>query len=94
MDGPTAGGCTARQCAVCSASKRSRTEEINHELTGNHRTMNDGFQAVLDHIRSIADSEAHKGRLFERLMKAYFQKDPVYRDRFRDVWLWSEWAVR
>ena len=56
--------------------------------------MNDGFQAVLDHIRSIADTEAHKGRLFERLMKAYFRKDPVYRDRFKEVWLWSEWAQR
>ena len=56
--------------------------------------MTDGFQAVLDHIRSIASTEAEKGRLFERLTKAYFRKDPVYRDRFRDVWLWSDWAAR
>ncbi len=56
--------------------------------------MNDGFQSILDHIRSIAESEAHKGRLFERLMKSYFRKDPVYRDRFFDVWLLSEWAAR
>ena len=56
--------------------------------------MSDGFQDVLDHIRSIASTEAEKGRLFERLMKAYLRKDPVYRDRFRDVWLWSDWAVR
>lgn len=54
----------------------------------------DGFQSVLDHIRAIADSEVHKGRLFERLMKSYFRKDPVYRDRFFDVWLLSEWAAR
>ena len=54
--------------------------------------MSDGFQRVLDHIRSIADTETEKGRLFERLMKAYFVKDPLYRDRFSDVWLWSEWA--
>ncbi len=51
-----------------------------------------GFQRVLDHIRSIAESEAHKGRLFERLMKAYFAQDPLYRDRFSNVWLWHEWA--
>ena len=31
--------------------------------------MSNSFQKTLDHIRSIADSEAHKGRLFERLMK-------------------------
>ena len=54
--------------------------------------MRDGFQRALDHIRSVADSEARKGRLFERLMKAYFTQDPLYRDRFSEVWLWSEWA--
>ncbi len=54
--------------------------------------MTDGFQQVLDHIRSIAESESEKGRLFERLMKTYFQQDPIYRDRFSEVWLWSEWA--
>ena len=54
--------------------------------------MNNGFEAVLDHIRSIADSKAKKGRLFERLMKTYFIEDPLYRDRFCNVWLWTEWA--
>ena len=54
--------------------------------------MSNGFQQVLDHIRSIADSEFEKGRLFERLMKTYFTQDPLYRDRFSEVWLWSEWA--
>ena len=56
--------------------------------------MNDGFQRTLDHIRAIAESEAHKGRLFERLMKTYFTKDPIYRERFSAVWLWSEWAAQ
>ena len=54
--------------------------------------MSEGFQRVLDHIRSIASSESEKGRLFERLMKTYFQQDPIYKDRFSEVWLWSEWA--
>ena len=55
--------------------------------------MSNGFQQVLDHIRSIADSEYDKGQLFERLMKTYFTQDPLYRDRFSEVWLWSEWAA-
>ncbi|MCY4587446.1 MAG: restriction endonuclease, partial [Bryobacterales bacterium] len=55
--------------------------------------MIDGFQRVLDHIRSIAGSEYEKGRLFERLMKRYFQQDPLYRDRFSNVWLWGEWSA-
>ena len=54
--------------------------------------MSNGFQRTLDHIRSIAGSEAEKGRLFERLMKTYFVKDPLYKERFCNVWLWSEWA--
>ena len=54
--------------------------------------MTNGFQEVLDHIRSISDSEVEKGRRFERLIKAYFQKDPLYKDRFSNVWLWSEWT--
>ena len=54
--------------------------------------LSHGFQKTLDHIRSIADSEAHKGRLFERLMKTYFTEDPHYKRRFSQVWLWSEWV--
>ena len=55
-------------------------------------SIDHGFQRTLDHIRSIAESEVHKGRLFEKLMRAYFTEDPVYRDRFSNVWLWGEWA--
>ena len=55
--------------------------------------MSQDFQNVLDHIRAIAGSEVEKGRLFERLMKAYFEQDPLYRDRFSDVWLWSQWTA-
>ena len=56
------------------------------------QTMSNGFQRALNHIRSIAGSEFAKGRLFERLMKAYFRQDPLYRERFATVWLWAEWA--
>ena len=55
--------------------------------------MIDGFQRVLNYIRSIAGTEAEKGWLFERLMKTFFEQDPVYRDRFANVRLWSEWAA-
>ena len=69
-----------------------REEVDQQQLDGASHTV--GFQETLDHIRSIADSEAQKGRLFERLMKTYFLKDPVYKERFSAVWLWSEWAAR
>ena len=54
--------------------------------------MASGFQQVLDHIRQKSRSEAQKGRYFERLMKKYLLVDPIYRDRFSDVYLYSEWA--
>ena len=56
--------------------------------------MSNGFQRTLDHIRSIAGSESEKGRLFERLMQTYFIKDPLYKERFSHVWVWSEWAAQ
>ena len=55
--------------------------------------MANGFQTALNHIRSVAATEARKGRVFERLMKTYFSKDPLYSERFTQVWLWSEWAT-
>ena len=50
------------------------------------------FQQVLDHIRSVSRTEAGKGRLFERLIKTFFEQDPIYSDRFSAVSLWSDWA--
>ncbi len=52
-----------------------------------------GFQQVLDQIRADAGTEAAKGRRFERLMKAFFEQDALYRNRFAAVRLWSEWAA-
>ena len=54
--------------------------------------MNKGFQRVLDYLISAAENQARQGREFERLMKAYFVQDPLYKERFSDVWLWAEWA--
>ena len=55
--------------------------------------MKAGFERALEHIRIIAGTEAEKGRLFERLMKAYLGADPLYGERFSGVWLWSEWVA-
>ena len=56
--------------------------------------MSYGFQQTLDQIRAESGSHAGRGALFERLMRRYFREDPLYTDRFTDVWLWSEWAAR
>jgi predicted helicase len=46
---------------------------------------------VLDHLRATAMSEREKGDLFERLIRSYFLTDPLYKDRFEQVWMWSDW---
>jgi len=51
------------------------------------------FQSTLDYIRSTARTAAEQGRLFERLMKTYFEQDPLYQERFSQVQLWSDWAA-
>ena len=56
--------------------------------------MSGGLQQALDQIRAGARSAAERGALFERLMRQYLREDPVYRDRFTDVWRWSEWTAR
>ena len=55
--------------------------------------MSNSFQKTLHQLRSIASSEAEKGRLFERLIQTYFSQDPIYQDRFNRVLTWAEWAA-
>ena len=53
------------------------------------------FGQVLDHLRSVAkDDGTTKGKLFERLIQSFLQTDELYRDRFRNVWLWNEYPGR
>ena len=65
---------------------------LDLDIEGESRRTSSGFQSALAYIREKAQSEYHKGKLFERLMQRYFSVDPVYKDRFSEVWLWSEWA--
>ena len=54
--------------------------------------MSASFVRVLEHIRTRAKSEAGKGARFERLMKRFFEIDPIYKDRFSKVQLWPDWS--
>ena len=68
------------------------TEQFDLGLEVGSQSRAIGLPEVLDHIRSRAASERQKGYEFERLMKALFRVDPLYKERFSDVWLWSEWG--
>ena len=58
---------------------------------GSEQTDN-GFYDALNFIRQNANTQFGKGRLFERLIRAYLLEDPFYKKRFSEVHLWSEWA--
>jgi len=46
---------------------------------------------ILSELAAASTDKRDKGDKFERLMKAYFKTDPLYIERFSEVWLWSEW---
>src|SRR4030095_1270489 len=52
------------------------------------------FQQVLDNFRKYSFSERHKGDKFEHLMQAYLQTDPIYSEKFENVWLWKDFFAK
>ncbi len=59
---------------------------------GNEESDN-GFYDALNYICQNANTQFGKGRLFERLVRAYLLEDPFYKKRFSEVYLWAEWAA-
>jgi predicted helicase len=49
------------------------------------------LQTILDQFRDDARNNRDLGDRFERLILAYLQLDPLYVDRFSDVWMWNDW---
>ncbi|WP_067937020.1 DEAD/DEAH box helicase [Alicyclobacillus kakegawensis] len=49
---------------------------------------------VLNQLRRIARTTREQGDIFERLMKAFLQQDPQYKQLFSRVWRWMEWPGR
>lgn len=52
------------------------------------------FQQILEKYRKISYSERDKGDRFERLMQAFLQSYPVYRNELERVWMWNEFPGR
>ncbi|MBR6025233.1 MAG: restriction endonuclease, partial [Firmicutes bacterium] len=45
----------------------------------------------------MKDSHAgnkEKGNWFEKLCRHFFKNDPLYKQRFDNVWLWQDWPSR
>jgi len=49
---------------------------------------------VIEKFRALPVSNRERGERFERLMVQYLQLDPLYAEKFSQVWMWSEWPGR
>lgn len=52
------------------------------------------IESVLAALRVGARTNRELGDRFERLMRAYLLADPLYAERFEQVWLWQDWPGR
>ncbi|MBP6820812.1 MAG: DEAD/DEAH box helicase [Acidobacteria bacterium] len=52
------------------------------------------IHTILEEFRQAATSNRDLGDKFERLIANYLVTDPLYKDKYSDVWLWTEWPDR
>lgn len=55
--------------------------------------MSTPFHSILNKFRHYSFSEHDKGTRFERLMQSYLQTDPIYAQKFKNIWLWNEFPA-
>ncbi|MHB8447717.1 MAG: restriction endonuclease, partial [Rudaea sp.] len=56
--------------------------------------MSTSIHNILEEFRQAARDKRDLGDKFERLFANYLVTEPFYRDRFGQVWMWSEWPGR
>lgn len=49
------------------------------------------LKIILAQFREDARNNRDLGDRFERMIQQYLRVDPLYADRFSDVWMWNEW---
>ncbi|WP_072691531.1 DEAD/DEAH box helicase [Rhodococcus marinonascens] len=52
------------------------------------------LHTIVDAFRELEVSNRERGERFERLMAQYLRLDPLFADRFEQVWMWSQWPGR
>ena len=50
------------------------------------------FRSILQELDAKAWNTVEKGQSFERLVRAFIQRDKGQSSRFEQVWLWADWA--
>ena len=56
--------------------------------------MTTTIHSLLEEFRQDALSKRDPDDKFERLIANYLVTDPLFKDRYSDVWLWIEWPGR
>jgi len=56
--------------------------------------MTTTIHTILEEFRQASKSKRDMGDKFERLIANYLINDPLYKDKFSNVWLWMEWPRR
>ncbi len=56
--------------------------------------MSTTIHNILEEFRQAKTSNREMGDKFERLIANYLVTDPLYQDKYSDVWLWGEWPDR
>ena len=49
---------------------------------------------ILEAFRALPVSNRERGDKFERLMVQYLKLDPLYAEKFSEVWMWADWPGR
>ena len=70
----------------------SKANQLHFPSENGNGDTDNGFYAALAYLRKNAKSPQRVGQAFEKLIKKYFLEDPLYKRRFTEVYLWSEWA--
>lgn len=55
--------------------------------------MTSPINKLLNKFRNESKSEREKGTYFEELVMCYLRHEPVYKDLYQSVWMFSEWAA-
>ena len=78
-----------------AATTRQAEDDLTRDGTGFDYASGERskrtFRDVLVELETGAQSTAEKGRLFERLVKAFLEWDKAQAQRFSRVWLWGDW---
>ena len=71
----------------------AETPQLYLEIETESSETATGLRSVINYLRDTATSKYRVGNEFERLIKKYLRTDPLYKERFSDVWLLKEWAA-